>query len=169
MRSLALTALAFAAVMIGITIATFALAQATVPAEAPSFLREIWAIVQPLIVLLVSTVGPLLVAWISARLIALLNIQNENQKKDLEQKFSAALHQSAYNALKFAVGKLGVTIPDTLDVGSPLIVEAIDYIRMKNPDAVDAFSLDNVDLAEIIMSKAPDVAAVLAQARKAAR
>jgi hypothetical protein len=154
------------ALVVLVFIVPLALAQTTPAPQSPTFLVELWAIVQPIVVLLVSVVGPVLVAWIGARLASLLKIADENQRKDLEQKFSDALHQSALNALKFSMSKLGVSLPTQLDVRSPVVKEAIDYVRSKNPDAVDAFRLTNTQLAEIIMSKAPDVLATIAQANQ---
>ena len=130
--------------------------------NAPSVLADVWDILQPVIILLISTIGPLLVAWVGARLAMLLKIADDNQRKDLEQKLNAALHQSALNALKFATSKLGIPPVTGLDVRSPVIKEAVEYVRSKNPDAVDAFGLDDTSLAEIVMSKVPDVVSALA-------
>lgn len=84
-------------------------AQDAEPVIAPSsWLYEVWTIVQPVVVLLVSTVGPVLVTWISARLIELLNVTNEKQRVEIEAKLREALHQSAANAIRFALSKAGL-------------------------------------------------------------
>jgi len=149
-------------VLVAIVVAP-AFAQTADSVVAPnSVWYEVWTVVQPIVTLLVATVGPLLVTWISVTLASLLKVSNEKQQKELEQQISNALHQSALNALKFALAKLGVALPASLDVRSPLMIEAIEYVRSKNPDAVDAFSLDDDQLADIILSKVPDVNAILA-------
>lgn len=122
---------------------------------------EIWTVVQPVVAILVMTVGPALVGWIATRLASFLNAADEAKRKELEQQLSSALHQSALNALKFALAKLGVGIPADLQIAAPVIKEAIDYVRSKNPDAIDAFDLDDTALGEIILSKVPDVKAIV--------
>jgi hypothetical protein len=156
----------------GLMLAAFislAFAQVGPAPQSPSILLDIWSIVQPLVVLFVSIVGPVLVTWVGARLVAFLQVADEAKRKEIEQRVSQALHQSAANALKFAMAKLGVAMPTSLDIRSPIVLEAIDYVRSKNPDAVDAFGLDDGSLAEIIMSKVPDVMATIAVATAPAR
>ena len=47
--------------------------------------------------------------WISARLISLLKVADEKQKLEIESKLRQALHDSAANALKFALARAGVS------------------------------------------------------------
>lgn len=132
-------------------------AQDAGPVIAPSSIwYEAWTIVQPVVVLLVSTVGPVLVTWIAARLIALLKVTDEKQRVEIEAKLRDALHQSALNAMKYAFAKAG--LPAIVGVISPgLVAEAVTYVTEKNPDALKKLGVDNKALEEIILSKIPEV------------
>lgn len=115
---------------------------------------DLWSIVQPVVVLLVSTVGPVLVTWISARLISLLKVSDDAKRAEVEARLRDALHQSAMNALKYALAKSGAT-PSL--IGSTLISEAVRYVEDKNPEALDKLNVSSDGLREIIMSKVPDL------------
>jgi len=115
---------------------------------------DLWSIVQPLIVLLASTVGPVLVTWLAARLLALMKISDEKQRLEIEAKLRDALHQSATNALKFALAKSGV--PAGAITGA-IMGEAVRYVEEKNPDALAKFGVHPVALRDIILSKVPDL------------
>lgn len=139
-------------------ILTPAFAQDAVPVIAPSSIwYEAWMILQPVIVLLVSTVGPVLVTWISARVISLLKITNEKQRIDIESKFRDALHQSAANAVRFALAKAGV-IHVGGHVSEAIIADATRYVMEKNPDAIEKLGVNAKALNEIILSKLPELA-----------
>ncbi|MDZ7926127.1 MAG: hypothetical protein U5L46_02970 [Agrobacterium sp.] len=138
-------------------ILTPAFAQDAVPVIAPSSIwYEAWTIVQPVIVLLVSTVGPVLVTWISARVISLLKITDEKQRIEIESKLRDALHQSAANAVRFALAKAGV-IHVGGQVSGAIIADAARYVIEKNPDAIAKLGVNTKALNEIIMSKLPDM------------
>lgn len=125
---------------------------------APSSIwYEVWTIVQPVMVLLVSTVGPVFVAWISARVISLLKITDEKQRIDIESKLRDALHQSAANAVRFALAKAGV-IHIGGHVSEAIIADAAKYVIEKNPDAIEKLGVNAKALNEIIMSKLPELA-----------
>jgi hypothetical protein len=131
--------------------------------DRSSWLHAVWEIVQPLVVLLVSTVGPALVGWISYRLVGLLKISDENAKKEMEAKIRDALHAAALNGLKYAMTRAGLPA-----VGKPtkaMVDTAIDYVRTKSPDTAFQAGVTNDDLAQIILSKAPDVIAMIAAAK----
>ena len=121
-----------------------------------SFWYDIWTIVQPVVVLLFSTVGPVLVAWISARVISLLKITDEKQRIEIESKLRDALHQSAANAVRFALAKAGV-IHVGGQVSDAIIADAARYVIEKNPDAIAKLGVNTKALNEIIMSKLPDM------------
>lgn len=138
-------------------ILTPAFAQEVGAVIAPSsFWYDIWTIVQPVVVLLFSTVGPVLVAWISARVISLLKITDEKQRIDIESKLRDALHQSAANAVRFALAKAGV-IHVGGQVSDAIIADAARYVIEKNPDAIAKLGVNAKALNEIIMSKLPDM------------
>lgn len=131
-------------------------AQDAGPVIAPSSVwYEVWTIVQPIVVLLVSTVGPVLVTWIAARLIALLKVTDEKQRVEIEAKLREALHQSAANAVRFALAKAGVVHVGGR-VSDALISEAAKYVIEKNPEAMQKLGVGTKGLEEIILSKLPD-------------
>lgn len=131
-----------------------AFAQNAGPVIAPSSVWfDLWNIVQPVVVLLVSTVGPVLVTWISARLISLLKVADEAKKAEVEARLRDALHQSAMNALKFAVSKAGIGAA----MSGPVLAEAIRYVEEKNPETLRKLDVPTDALREIIMSKLPDL------------
>lgn len=121
-----------------------------------TILRDAWGVVSPLVILLVSTVGPVLVAWLSARLIGLMNIKDEEAKLKIEAQLRDALHQSAANALRFAMTRIGAA-----GVTSEVLDVARTYVEEKNPDALDRLGVDPGNLRDILLSKVPDVLATL--------
>lgn len=135
--------------------------------ESPSILRDIWEILKPLVVVLVSTVGSVLIPVVAFRLVGFLGIKNENEAKALEAKVRDALHQSAENALKYALFKLNVVPTMNQDLPKAVIETAIDYVKSKNPDTAAEAKVDEKDLTEIILSKAPNIISALAEAAKA--
>lgn len=119
---------------------------------------EVWQIVQPIVVLVVSIVGPAFAAWISARLLSLLKVTDENQRLALEAKLRDALHQSAANALKFALTKAGVSAAVPTVISTAVLNDAVRYVQEKNPDALAKLGVGTDALLDIIQSKVPDLA-----------
>ena len=140
-----------------------AYAQDAAPVIAPSSIWfDLWSIVQPLVVLLCSIVGPVLVTWIAARLISLLKVADEKQKLDIETKLRNALHDSAANALKFALARAGISggaiaHVTTAAITSVVLREATKYVEEKNPEALLKLGVTPDALQDIIMSKVSDV------------
>jgi len=132
-------------------------AQDAGPVIAPSSIwYDLWTIVQPVVVLIVSTVGPVLGGWISFRIIGLLKVTDEKQRVEIETKLNAALHQSALNAMKYAFTKAG--LPQLGGLIDPILMaEAVAYVTEKNPDALNKLGVDRKALEEIILSKIPEV------------
>lgn len=132
-----------------------AFSQDGAPVIAPSSIWfDLWSIVQPVVVLLVSTVGPVLVTWISARLISLLKVSDEAKKAEVEARLREALHQSAMNALKYAMTKYGA---GSAAASATLMAEAVRYVEDKNPEALLKLNVNREGLRDIIMSKIPDL------------
>lgn len=152
--------LIIAAVLAFVCLAFFASgvwAQDAEPVIAPSSIwYDLWTIVQPVVVLLMSTVGPVLVTWIAARIISLLKITDEKQRVEIEAQLNNALHQSALNAIRFAFTKAGM--PSIAGQMSDTVLnEAISYVTEKNPDALKKLGVDHKALREILLSKIPEV------------
>ena len=121
-----------------------------------TILRDAWGIVSPLVILLVSTVGPVLVTWLSAKAIGLMNIKDEEAKLKIEAQLRDARHQSAANALRYAMTRIGATA-----VTDAVLETARTYVEEKNPDALDRLGVDPGNLRDILLSKVPDVLATL--------
>jgi Mn2+/Fe2+ NRAMP family transporter len=135
-----------------------AYAQAEQPIVAPSSIWfDIWQIIQPTVAVLITTVGPVIGFWISARVIALLKVTDENKKLEIEAKLREALHQSAFNALNFALAKGGVRAVAPGLVAGEAISEAIKYVQEKNPETLAKLGVDQSALKDIIVSKVPDI------------
>lgn len=132
-----------------------AFAQDAAPVIAPSSIWfDLWSIVQPVVVLLVSTVGPVLVTWISARIISFLKVSDQAKQAEIEAHLRDALHQSAMNALKYAMAKTNIA-PSM--IGATVISEAVKYVEDKNPEALAKLNVHGDALRDIIMSKVPDL------------
>ena len=128
------------------------------PAVSPaSWVYTLWTIVQPIVTLLATIIGPVVATYLAAVLIRLIGVKDENEKAKLEAQFRDALHQSALNGLKFAIAKRTGPVGDMIAgvIPDEVISDALDYVRRKNPDAVA--KVDQEDLVDIIMSKAVDV------------
>jgi len=121
-----------------------------------TILRDAWGVVSPLVILLVSTVGPVLVAWLSARLIGLMNIKDEEAKMKIEAQLREALHQSAANAIRYATARMGVGA-----AADELVKMALPYVQAKNPETLEKLGVDPGNLRDILLSKVPDVLATL--------
>ncbi len=138
-------------------------AQEVAPVIAPSSIWfDLWAIVQPLVVLLGSIVGPVLITWISARLISLLKVADEKQQLDIQAKLRQALHDSAANALKFALARAGISGGAIANVTasavtSAMLLEATKYVEEKNPEALQKLGVTPNALHDIILSKVADL------------
>lgn len=123
---------------------------------------ELWAVVQPLVVLLGSIVGPVLATWISARLISLLKLADEKQQLEIQAKLRQALHDSAANALEFALARSGISGGAFANVTasavtSTMLREATKYVEEKNPEALQKLGVTSKALQDIIISKVPDL------------
>lgn len=131
---------------------------------ANSWLHDFWLVIQPIVTTLAVTLGPVIATVISAQIIRLLNIQNEEKRKQVEEQIRNALHQAAANGLKFALARSGIILRPG-DIVSPDIMDmAIDYVKTKNPDTAKQAGVDRDALTEIILSKVPDLAASISQA-----
>ena len=139
---------------------TAVFAQDAVPVVARSSIWfDLWQILQPLVVLFVSIVGPVLVTWIGARVIALLKITDQAKQLEVEAQLRDALHASAANAIRFAIAKANL-MPGAL-ISPQLIETAATYVVEKNPEALAKLKVSEDALREIITSKVPDLVKVV--------
>ncbi|SMD18046.1 hypothetical protein [Rhizobium sp. RU36D] len=135
----------------------FAAAAEALPAVgAPSIWPELWAIVQPVVAVFFSLVGPALATWIAVRLLAVLKISDDAKRLEIEAQLRQALHQSAANALRYAMAKSGLTT-SAATIAPAVLKEAVRYVEDKNPDALARLDVSPDALRDIIMSKVPDL------------
>lgn len=127
-------------------------------------INELWTILQPIVLLLVSTVGPILVTWIATRLAAVLQITEDDKRVALEKQLRDALHQSAENAIKLIIGKAVASGSDTIAGSlsgiandSRALNQIVNYVKTKNPDAVATLGVDEKAILDIALSKIPNV------------
>lgn len=132
-----------------------------------SILADLWNVVWPIVSLLIATVGPLLVAFISKRAADLLAINGEVARGEFEKQLRDALHESAANALKLVAAKMimaPVPVDTQLDAMKTILQNngeaLINYVKKKNPEAVDYFKLDDDGLLDIIRAKSVGVFAL---------
>ncbi len=141
--------------------APFVYAQDAAPAAATavdptSWLYVTWTIVQPLVTLLVTLFGPVIIGIVAAYLVKLLRITDANQQAALEGQLRAAVHQSALNAVKFALGKLG--LPASAALTATVISTAMAYVQDKNAGDLAKLGVSEDKLKDILTAKAQDVA-----------
>lgn len=125
----------------------------------PVWLKELYGILSPLLQLLVLTVGPILVTWLSVRLSAVLNVKEEKDKAELEKAIRDAIHASAQNAWMFAMKKLGVSFTELKAMGDQqlfqTLMEARRYVKDKNPEGLEKLGVTDKQLEDILLSKLP--------------
>lgn len=134
-----------------------------------SWLYGVWTVVQPIVVVLMTAIAPVIAALVTGLLVKLFNlagINDENARLSLEAKLRTALHEAAINAVKYAVARK-VGLPDMITGAVPkeVIDVAIEYIRSKNPDTAKALGVNDADLTQIILSKIVDVQSTIDAAR----
>ena len=137
------------------------------------------SILQPLIEIIISIVGPVIVVWLSTRLANLLRVQDEQKKLEIETTLRDALHKAAENALKFAMTKYGMTgIVPTSNMSQSITQLALEatrdnmaankfnaiietavqeYLIPKMPETIDRLKATELDLANIVSSKVATV------------
>lgn len=107
-------------------------------------LYELWEVVKPIAMVLVTAYAGLL----AARLNAWLGLKAEGELRD-------ALHKAAENGVSFAANRMGGSMTAILANGmvDKLVAQAADYVRGKNPKTLKKLKVDDGALADIIRSK----------------
>lgn len=141
-------------------------AEAT-PVVGSTFLVDLWTILRPLVEVFVSIAGPAFVTWLTIRLTALIKTTDANKRLEIEGQLRDALHQSAFNALKYAASRAGVPFTGTFAPG--VLKQAIQYVKDKNPQTLTDLGVSDDALSDIIHSKVPDLTALLNAAGKTVR
>lgn len=126
-------------------------------------LMNIIGVTRPLIELVVSIAGPVIVTWLSLKLATVLNIKADKDKTDLESSLRDALHASATNAITYASKQLGVDLSaDKTTAGwqpsvttAQVIQTAADYVKDKNPETLTKLNVSDSQLKDILLTKVP--------------
>ncbi len=155
-RTLVLSVLAAVCFILVGVVVSFADDGTVVPTTEASVVAAILSTVMPIIVLLISTLGPAAGTYIIAQIIGFLGITNQNKKLEVEGKLRDVLHFCMVNALKFAYTKAGLPLGSAL---SPAVIsDALFYVKDKNPGTVAALGLNDTDLEHILLTKFSEVA-----------
>ena len=121
------------------------------------FLNDLLGIIAPMVLVFISTVGPVYMTVLAQKAVSFMNIRNDAERLEVEEKFRQALHDSAWNAVNYALGKLGIDAEKLTLGGSTtqiaLVREALAYVKEKNPDAITALAVDDRKLADIVIGK----------------
>jgi len=127
--------------------------------ETPEWLREIYGVFSPILQLLVMTVGPVLVTWISVKIAAVLNVKQEADRAALEKALRDAIHASSQNAWLYALKKLGLSFNDIRGLGDNQLVDTLrtakEYVKDKNPEGLAKLGVSDKQLEDILLAKLP--------------
>lgn len=127
--------------------------------DSPNWLRDLYGVVQPLIVMLVGTLGPILVAWVAQRFVAMLNVKQEKDQAELEKALRDAIHASAQNAWMFALKRLGLSFTDLQRMSDTDLLTALktakSYVQDKNPEGLEKLGVNGQQLEDILLAKLP--------------
>lgn len=154
----------FIRICLAIALLIFALLVYAFAAEADvvatdSQWHDVWLYLQPAASVILTFMAPVVGAYavlILVRLFALVGVQ-------LDQRTVEALHRAAVNGLKQAATKYAGPVPDlTRYVPPEILSEAERYVNELNPSA--AAKAPEGAIRDIILSKAPDVQAILTAA-----
>lgn len=129
---------------------TFAADSGTI-VDPTSVFYGAWTVLQPLVVLFFSVIGPPLVLVLARKIIAVLNVTDVNKQAELERQLRDALHASAENAVAYARARL-VANGGKLATGV-ILKEAANYVRSKNPGTLSDLNVDDDGLRDILLSK----------------
>lgn len=141
-----------------LTLSSVAMAQETlVEVSEESNWHAVWSYLQPVAATLATVLGPVVLAALTSYLVQLFR-KAGIEISDAHRKM---LHDAAENALNQAIAKHVGTTPNMITGKVPVSVmrDAIEYMRTLNPQTTKA--LGDPALADIIMSKAPKVQAVI--------
>ena len=124
-------------------------------------LKQLFIVFLPLTQLVVSMTGIVGLPWITGQIISRLHIKNTETANAVEAQLRDALHKSALNAVNYTVSKFGLPTSGATSLSADMVKTAVDYVKTKNPDAIKKFGASDFDLEQIVVSKLPQVTAVV--------
>ena len=127
--------------------------------ETPEWLREIYGVFSPILLLLIQTIGPIFVGWVALKFTAALQIKGEKDKAELEKALRDAIHASAQNAWVFALKRLGLSFNDLSKMNDNQLLTALKtaktYVQDKNPEGLEKLGVNGQQLEDILLTKLP--------------
>lgn len=142
-------------------------------------LLSLLTILRPMLEVFISIVAPALIPWLAYRVVSLLKINDDKKKAEVEELLRNALHESARNALLYAMTQFGMHGATSTNMSQSimelsrkagageadaqvklesLIDSAVnDYLIPKMPDTIKKLKATPEGLADIVMSKVPTV------------
>lgn len=138
--------------------------------------NAVYKILEPLILAIVSIVGPIIVAWLSTLLARFLKVKNEQKELEIEGQLRDALHKSIENGISFGASRLGIPtamIPilikqaatvskdgtgTTLQAANATLESLVsiavnDYVTSKNPDTIEKLNISKDAIRDIVLAK----------------
>lgn len=127
--------------------------------DTPEWLRELYGVLQPILLLLIQTVGPILVGWVALKFTQALQIKGEKDKAELEKALRDAIHASASNAWMFALKRLGLSFNDLSSMSDTDLLSTLKtaktYVQDKNPESLEKLGVTGQQLEDILLTKLP--------------
>jgi hypothetical protein len=141
-------------------------------------LLSLLPILRPLLEVFITVVAPTMVTWLAYRLVSLLKITDDKQKAEVEATLRDALHESAKNALLYAMTQFGLSGSGTNmsqsvmelsrkagagDAAAQVKLEGLvdmavnNYLIPKMPETIKKLKATPEGLADIVISKVPAV------------
>ena len=123
-----------------------------------SWLHGTWEFLQPIAAVFLTAAASAIAGTLVALLVQLLR----RAGIEIEEADRKRLHEGAENALKSAIAKYVGPVPNMINgtVPKEIMDLALEYLKSKNPEGTAKLSDKN--LTDIILSKVPQVSAIVA-------
>jgi len=151
MRILSIILAALAVILLPVTLATVAFAQdATQPSiEVGAFLGELLPLLREVLSLVLLAILGWLAMWIKRKF-----------GLDIEETHRKALHSAILTGIGRAASRYGSGLTNIrVDVDSPLVADAVNYVLRSVPDAVKKLGATPEFLAEMVVGRLADTPA----------
>lgn len=137
----------------GLAAAFFVFASAPAFAQTTVAVESIYDILQPYLLAVVSVLATAIVGWLAELLRRKFNL-------DIDAAHREALQTALVNGAGLLLAKVGGAVAGrNIDLKSPALAEAVNYVLQAVPDAVRHFGITPEAIAEKIQAKLPQVSA----------
>lgn len=124
-------------------------------------------VIQPVLSVLAEFLVPAVVAYVAYFARQTFKLNDATKIAQFEKQMAEALHQAAANGLKLALGNQAGRPPHEiaqfLRLDNSPVVQALEYVLKNNPGSVKHFGLNADTLIPIVLSKLPEVLALIAK------